>query len=223
MEVFTFEQLQYVMKKPSKLRKKNPTIIFLHGAGTRGVDISVLSKNAFFSKNSHVSDEEFPFVVFAPQCYADTWFDIFEQLQEYVKMVASHPLVDERRLYLIGNSMGGYGAWQLAMTMPNYFAAIVPICGGGMKWNTGRLKNIPVWAFHGKEDLVVSVEESIRMVDAVNENGGTAKLTLLDNTGHNSWDYAYAQKQLFDWLLQQENIGTLQFDNKEYSDSKTFG
>ena len=119
--------------------------------------------------------------------------------------------------------MGGYGAWQLAMTMPNYFAAIVPICGGGMKWNTGRLKNIPVWAFHGKEDLVVSVEESIRMVDAVNENGGTAKLTLLDNTGHNSWDYAYAQKQLFDWLLQQENIGTLQFDNKEYSDSKTFG
>ena len=48
-------------------------------------------------------------MVFAPLCSRDSWFDVFEQLQEFVKMVANHPAVDANRLYLVGNSMGGKG------------------------------------------------------------------------------------------------------------------
>ena len=64
--------------------------------------------------------------------------------------------------------MGGYGTWQLAISMPEAFAAIVPICGGGMYWDAGRLKKVPVWAFHGDSDPTVFPEESVKMVNAVN-------------------------------------------------------
>jgi len=216
-------RLDYIIKKPCRIKQKNPTIIFLHGAGTRGTDISVLKKNPFFSQNSCVSDSELPFMIFAPLCNRNSWFDVFEQLQDFVKMVASHPMVDVKRLYLIGASMGGYAVWQLGMTMPEYFAAIVPICGGGMRWNIKRLINVPVWAFHGKEDATVPQIESVLMVDRLNEVGGNARLTLLDNTGHNSWDYAYAQQKLFDWLLQQEKENVSRCPDRDYTDSKRFG
>lgn len=223
MERCEFGKLQYIVKKPGKPEEKNATIIFLHGAGTRGTNIGVLERNCFFSGKSRISDENSPFMVFAPLCSRDSWFDVFEQLQDFVKMVASHPAVDRDRLYLVGTSMGGYGSWQLAMTMPEYFAALVPVCGGGMSWNAKRLIHIPVWAFHGKEDKTVPPEQSIYMVDMLNSVGGKARLTLLENTAHNSWEYAYAQKELFDWMLEQRNANTSVEMNSEYADSKKFG
>ena len=223
MERRIYGKLQYVVKIPGKLAENNPTIIFLHGAGTRGIDIGVLEVNSFFGPNSHINDADSPFMVFAPLCSRDSWFDVFEQLQEFVKMVAAHPSVDANRLYLVGNSMGGYGTWQLAMTMPEYFAAIVPICGGGMRWNVKRLINVPVWAFHGKDDATVPPIESVFMVGKLQAAGGNARLTLLDNTAHNSWDYAYAQKELFDWMLEQRNANTPAERDAEYADSKQFG
>lgn len=223
MERRIYGKLQYVVKIPGKLAEKNPTIIFLHGAGTRGIDIGVLEVNSFFGPNSHINDADSPFMVFAPLCSRDSWFDVFEQLQEFVKMVAAHPSVDANRLYLVGNSMGGYGTWQLAMTMPEYFAAIVPICGGGMRWNLKRLINVPVWAFHGKNDATVPPVESILLVEKLNEIGGNARLTLLDDTGHNSWDYAYAQRELFGWLLQWEKKIKSADVNNEFADSKRYG
>ena len=89
-----FGDLQYIIKEPGQPMKKNPAIIFLHGAGTRGTDISVLERNSFLSEKSRISDMDSPFMVFAPLCSRDSWFDLFEQLQEFVKMVAAHPAVD---------------------------------------------------------------------------------------------------------------------------------
>ena len=179
--------------------------------------------NHSFFRTSRFGHADTPFMLFAPLCSKNSWFDIFEQLQAFVKMVAAHPDVDPNRIFLMGNSMGGYGTWQLAMTMPEYFSAIVPICGGGMKWNVERLIHVPVWAFHGADDSTVSVQESICMVDAVKKAGGTARLTILENTGHNSWDYAFGNKELFAWLLAQTKTCELVSNDSKVTDSKIFG
>ncbi|GHT98182.1 hypothetical protein FACS1894142_4170 [Spirochaetia bacterium] len=78
-------------------------------------------------------------VIAAPQCYADTWFEIFEQLLEFVDYVTLLPFIDRSRIYLSGISMGGYAAWQLGMARPYLFAAAVICCGGGLYWNAGKL------------------------------------------------------------------------------------
>ena len=124
---------------------------------------------------------------------------------------------------MMGASMGGYAVWQLAMSMPEHFAAIVPICGGGMYWNAGRLANLPIWAFHGGKDKYVLPEESQKMVDAVNENGGRAKLTVYPENAHDAWSDTYKNKQVFLWLLENTNNRKEDKNEGDFSGSATFG
>lgn len=200
-EVGKYKELQYLIRYPEKYSagSKYPVIIILHGAGSRGMGFSGLARNDYFTLTEQHAD--FPFVTVAPMCHADTWFDIFDMLKGLVDDIASSDFCDDSRLYAVGQSMGGYAVWQLGMSMPEYFAAIAPICGGGMYWNAKRLKKVPVWAFHGELDDVVRVEESIKMVDAVNAAGGDARLTLYPDCMHEAWVRAYSDYSLFEWLL----------------------
>ena len=112
---------------------------------------------------------------------------------------------DPARLYLLGGSMGAYAAWQLAMSQPTLFAAMVPICGGGMYWSASRLVNVPIWAFHGAKDMTVRAEESVKMVEAVNKKGGQAKLTIYPENAHDAWNDTYRNPEVFTWLLSHKN------------------
>ena len=196
-----FENLGYLIRYPKGFdpKRQYPLILLLHGSGTRGIDLNMLRVNDFFIITSYY--ESFDFVTIAPQCHEDTWFDLWETLKRFVDEITGFSFCDPRRVYAVGPSMGGYATWQIAMSMPQYFAAIVPICGGGMYWNAERLKNVPVWAFHGERDTLVRVEESVKMVEAVNRCGGKAKLTVIPNVYHEAWIDAYEDRAVFDWLL----------------------
>lgn len=211
----------YLMETPEgfDIDEKYPAIILLHGAGSRGNDISVLESNAYFDGTGRSG---MPFITFAPQCSAETWFDVFEQLGDFVEYCISQPYVDRDRVYLMGASMGGYASWQMLISHPEWFAAAVPICGGGMYWNAGRLKNVGIWAFHGVDDNVVLARESEIMVEKINACGGNARLTLLEDTGHDSWLAAYNSKEVFEWLLSHTRGNDTDFE-RTYTDAKRFG
>ena len=198
-------KLKYVVRYPKGFAEGNryPVLLFLHGAGTRGVDTRLLVGNPFFTLTQQHTD--FPFISVAPLCSENTWFDLWDELKQLVRHIAALPFADADRLYVMGASMGGYATWQLAMSLPESFAAIVPICGGGMYWNAERLVNVPVWAFHGAKDTTVFLEESEKMVDAVNRCGGNAKLTVYPENDHNAWSDTYQNPAVFAWLLQQTN------------------
>ena len=199
--ISNYENIKYVIRYPDgyEVGKKYPVLFYIHGAGGRGENIDVIRNHTFFRVTEKHTD--FPFVSIAPQCYADSWFDIFEQLQSFVKAMIASDFCDPSRVYLMGASIGGYTTWQLAMAHPELFAAIAPICGGGMYWNAGRLKTVPVWAFHGEIDHVVLLRESQIMVDKTNAFGGNAKLTVYENTDHNSWEPTFNNIEVFKWLL----------------------
>ena len=216
------ENLQYIIRYPNGYvsGKKYPVILFLHGAGgrTTGVD---KREHSFFTLTEKHTD--FPFVCVMPWCNANSWFDVFEKLQKFTKAIFAESYTDTNHFYLMGNSMGGYGTWQLAMTMPEYFAAIVPICGGGMYWNAGQLANMPVWAFHGELDDVVYPEESKKMVDKINSFGNNnAKLTIFPQNAHNAWDDTFNNPEVFKWLLSHKNDKAKALIN-ECSDSVIYG
>lgn len=222
IENLLFENMQYVIEYPEKYvkGKRFPIIVFLHGAGTRGNDINVLRNNPYFQITGKYVD--FPFMTVAPLCSCDTWFDMFETLERFIRKIIEEEYADKKRIYLMGASMGGYATWQLAMSMPELFAAIVPICGGGMYWNAARLVNVPVWAFHGKKDPIVFVEESEKMVAAINQNGGDARLTIYPNNGHDAWSDTYSNPEVYKWLLTKENSNIAEITNI-YSDSMVYG
>ncbi|MBQ7293250.1 MAG: prolyl oligopeptidase family serine peptidase [Clostridia bacterium] len=216
--------LRYLTRYPENFdpSKKYPTLLFLHGAGTIGNDLDKLAGNPFFE---HVEKLNLPCVIFSPQCNeGKVWFDLFERLEDFARTVLEFDFVDKERYYVVGASMGGYATWQLAMSLNDIFAAAIPICGGGIYWNAGRLKNTPVWAFHGENDPTVFCEDSVQMVEAINKRGGNAKLTIYPNTDHNSWDPTYGNPEVWEWLFSQRfGKKDVSGGDAEAMDSKRFG
>lgn len=179
-----------------------PLLLFLHGAGERGNDLSLVNKHG--PPKLITQGEDFPFVVISPQCPFDQWWAMQENgigLAKLVEQVYADCPIDPERMYATGMSMGGYGTWHLAATYPELFAAIVPICGGVNRSQAAALQNIPVWAFHGREDDIVPLIRSQEIIDELTKIGSDAKLTIYDNVRHDSWSATYANREIYDWLL----------------------
>ena len=68
-----------------------------------------------------------------------------------------------------------------------------------------KLKNMPIWAFHGAKDNVVPLQRSEEMIERVKGAGNTqAKLTVYPDAGHDSWTETYNNQELYDWLLKHK-------------------
>lgn len=89
---------------------------------------------------------------------------------------------------------------------PEKFAAIAPICGSGICWNAGIIKNIPIYIYHGDCDDIVPISESINMMKRINKSGGNARIEICYGLGHNAWDIAYTDKKLENWMLSQRKV-----------------
>ena len=191
----------FVEYSPETMTKGLPIIIQLHGAGERGDgkdDLALVDVHGF---SKLLKKKDFPAIFIMPQCPTESfWAARVESIVRFVEMLTEEYRADKSRIYLTGLSMGGFGTWFTSMARPDLFAAIAPVCGGGMAWNVGVL-DMPVWAFHGEDDPVVLCVESKNMVKAINDAGGQAKLTILPKVQHNCWDYAYSQKQTYDFLF----------------------
>lgn len=191
--------------------KRWPLMLFLHGAGERGSDISKVTVHGP-PRNVTQDPDSFPFILVSPQCPAgQRWSN--EPLMALLDDIIAQHAVDTGRIYVTGLSMGGYGTWGLGMAYPEKFAAIAPICGGGerisvllaSRENAQALKTLGVWAFHGAKDPVVPVDESQRMVDALKQAGvPDVKFTVYPDADHNSWTRTYNNPELYEWLLKHE-------------------
>lgn len=180
--------------------QKWPLMMFLHGAGERGSDLNKVKKHG--PPKIVEERKDFPFVVVSPQCPSgDWWTEKVEVLINLLDDIVERYDVDTERIYLTGLSMGGYGTWSLVSVHPERFAAIAPICGGGKRFMAMKLKDVPVWAFHGAKDNVVPLKESEEMVEAIKRRGGDAKLTVYPEAGHDSWTETYNNQELYDWFL----------------------
>jgi len=204
---------KYVLFVPHDYKgdKEYPLILFLHGAGERGTDGEKQVKqgigNAIKFKEK---EKKFPFIVILPQCSPKgSWtadgadgkraMAILDETQKTYK-------VDGKRVYLTGLSLGGYGTWSLAAAHPERWAAIAPICGGKAKdadtmQIAERVKDIPIWCFHGASDKTVPAERSRELIKALQSVGASPRYSEFPHVGHNSWDPAYTTEELYSWLL----------------------
>jgi len=200
MEEKNLEGLKYLVSYPEGFQEnqKYPLVIFLHGVGTCSETTEKLRENSAFL-NLQMRQTQRGYILLAPLCRSGTWNEWMPQLIQLVEQARALPYVDATRVHLTGLSMGGYGTWFTAMARPDLFAAIAPVCGGGMAWNAEVLK-MPIWVFHGSDDRVVSPTQSDEMVAKLNECGADVKYSRIDGVGHGVWENAY-NEQLILWLL----------------------
>ena len=126
----------------------------------------------------------------------------FEALDAYVADIKNQ--VDPNRIYVMGLSMGGYGTWDAIQRRPNFFAAAVPICGGGDKQLGKKIARLPIWAWHGDKDSVIKPSRSKDMIEAIKKAGGNPKYSEIKGRGHNSWTDAWNSKEMWEWLYSQK-------------------
>jgi predicted peptidase len=122
-------------------------------------------------------------------------------LLELIGQLKSEYPIDVDRIYLIGQSLGGMGVWDIVAKRPDMFAAAVPICGAGNTDRIDRARDVAIWAFHGALDTTVPVDGSREMVARLEAVDGNIRYTEYADVGHNSWERAFADPRLPEWLF----------------------
>jgi pimeloyl-ACP methyl ester carboxylesterase len=181
--------------------KRWPLILYLGNADDRGDDLQRVRTSGLAGLIHQ--GKQLPAVVVSPQCPADEWWSTLV-LSRLLDDICAKYRVDPDRIYVTGISAGGDGAWALALAQPERLAAVIPICGESDPADAARLRDLPIWAFHGLDDNVVPVSETTGMIEAIRQAGGQPRLTLLPHTGHDAWDIAYADEGLYKWLFAQK-------------------
>lgn len=197
-----------------------PLVVFLHGSGERGMDGDVALKYIGPALATREMRTKHPCYVLAVQCPRDrTWVEpgprsmnptMAEQPSMTIRgvmaamdRIISEKAVDRHRIYLTGLSLGGYGAWDLAMRKPDVFAAVVPICGGGDPSKAPLLKDVPIQVWHGSLDSSVPVARSRDMVKALQDAGAKVDYREIMDGGHEAWLPAYLPDAAIAFMFKQ--------------------
>ncbi|MBI9047966.1 MAG: prolyl oligopeptidase family serine peptidase [Anaerolineaceae bacterium] len=201
-------QLDYLCHIPLEAEnnpdRKYPMIFFLHGAGERGMDLSLILKHGIPKEVEAAHD--FLFITICPQCHENiTWAEQLDELNALYQLVISTYPVDVARVYLTGMSMGGFGTLAFAAKYPQYFAAIAPICGGS-PWLIAEervepLLELPTWVFHGAKDDVVPISFSEKIVTLLKAGGADVQFTVYPEADHDAWTETYTNPALYEWFL----------------------
>lgn len=198
---------EFLIYEPKNLKSKEETslLIFLHGMGNRGTKVSALKGMAkYITKHT----EQHSVLTVLPQCLKNPkngkgWWDS-NDLNIFLEQVKKTYKIDEKRIYLCGFSMGGFGTWAWAMDKPKTFAAIAPMAGGGDVKKVKVLKSMPIWAFHGKKDTTVKYEKSKTLVDALKKTKSKkVEFTTYPDKGHGIVMDTLKNPKLYEWLFKQ--------------------
>ena len=217
--------------KNRQSEQKLPVMLFLHGSDERGNDNEAQVKG--FEKIISENQQNLHFIMVFPQCRPGTFWagEMTEQAIKALDQTVAEFNGDENRLYLSGFSLGGFGVWQTEILYPKKFAALVSISGRVLprldnnskervvllpeqlaldkspepfKAIAERIANTPVWVFHGKNDNIVPIGQSRKIVEALRQSGNNnVNVTEYENMGHLIIDKAFSEPQLFEWLAKQ--------------------
>lgn len=203
-----------------------PVVLFLHGSGERGRD-GLRQIQAGLGPYLRAQARTFPALVVLPQVPEDEeWAGQNNRLALAALDTAIAEFGgDPQRQYLTGMSMGGYGSWNIALDAPQRFAAIVSVCGAVLAPRAvrptlfvedvaheadpyaaiaQRLRNVPIWMFHGALDDVVPPEDDRKLHAAFQQAGARdVRYTEYPTGNHNAWDATYADPAMWAWLWEQ--------------------
>lgn len=207
---------RYVVYVPPSydVSRPAPVMLFLHGAGERGTD-GRGHLNVGLGSMINARGANFPAIAVFPQCenahgrLLEGWLAGSADANRALKIleqVEKDYRIDPKKRILSGWSMGGFGAWSLAAAEPSRWSCLLPLAGGGKAEWAEKLKNLPIWAWHGESDGAVIVNRSREMVDAVKAAGGTPRYTEIPSGDHDCWKLAFGDDRFIAWMLDPSNV-----------------
>ena len=201
------DSLQYALYVPRVAPapgEARPLVMYLHG-GAGGTDVGhVMGDPSGRNVHAHAGDSAY---VVAPLNRFERGFWDLRALDYLLDSLSAKLPLDTTRLYLTGSSRGGLGAWTLAMQYPERFAALVPVCGAvPHPYHVWVPDDLPLWIFHGTDDNAIPTSETFAMLDLLRnrrERTADTRVTVYEGVGHEAWEHAYREEELYAWLLRQ--------------------
>ncbi|MFB3893627.1 MAG: prolyl oligopeptidase family serine peptidase [Phycisphaerae bacterium] len=226
------KSLNYRLAKPKDYdpNRKYPLLIWLHGAAEGGDDNYRQLYSGVWDFYSEAMRAKYPCFILAPQCPRGTgWADMRSNpdsraaltatscyrmaekpndttrllLETFAATIKDFPAIDAGRVYITGSSMGGFGTYECIMRKPDFFAAAMPVCGGGDETRAALIAMLPIWIFHGEKDEAVKVEASRIMFRALKDAGGDPKYTEVPGAPH-ALGAPYMDDKVLQWLFAQK-------------------
>ena len=181
-------------------RESFPLVLFLHGGAGRGTDNErhLRNGNGMIVEMFAGAEKQYPAFVLAPQTSSEHHV---ESTLAVLEDVRSRYRIDGRRIYVVGQSLGGYGLLDLVAARPRLFAAAVVIAAGGEPGRAQSLSAVPTWFFHGEKDEMIPVEGVRRLVTDVKRAGGTVRFTEYAGEGHGLAWLVVKERELVPWVF----------------------
>jgi len=202
-----------------------PLVIYLHGSGGLGADnVKQMGLGNIFGTRVWARPENqkrFPCYVAVPQT-DQGWvrYDLSQTTPgpaevlpglgpgarlafEIIDRLLEEFSIDERRIYIAGQSMGGAGAWHMIAHRPSFFAAAVVCCGSSSTDDGSAAIDTPLWNFHGDSDQTVPVSVSRDRIAARRKAGGRPLSTEYARVDHPVWQWAFTEPALLEWVFAQ--------------------
>jgi len=209
--------------------KAYPLVLMLHGAGAVGTDneLQLTTTEGAILWSLPANQSKYPCFVVAPQCgtnqkWVNTEWTKGSYIQDKIAITSQLSMVidildsiqrefniNSSKIYVNGNSMGGYGTWEIITRFPKKFAAAIAICGAGDPSKANLIGNMPLRVFHGELDPTVPVSGSRDMVNAINALGPNdrgAFYTEYAGGLHGVWVQAWQTPDLVDWLFNSKSL-----------------
>ncbi len=205
-----------------KVGQKYPLILQLHGSGACGTDNKKTIHEYYMmlrTLNRPDMQEQFPCFVLVPQSTGAwtgqrklqspdaTQAPLPNAVIAFIRELAKTQPIDLKRIYVTGLSLGGVGTWTFLDCSPDFFAAGAPLCGFyfNHEQTARRLKDKPVWIFHGQLDKNVPVKRGRDMFNAMRAAGAVKlRYTEYPLVPHYVWVVAYADPSFYEWLFAQK-------------------
>ena len=175
-----------------------PLVMFLHGKSLSGDSLEMVLR--YGSIHALMKGRAINAIVVAPQAQ-QAWEP--QRVMKLYDWLDDHYKVDTNRFYVLGMSMGGYGALDVATEYPDRVAAAMAMCGGASGKELCGLSTLPLWIIHGTADNAVPVSCSDRVVDSIRLCGDTTRLIYdrLEGVNHSRLARVFYLKQTYDWLF----------------------
>lgn len=196
----------YLLYLPPGLEDGNgewPLLLWLHGRSLRGGGLDRLKR--YGPPAMIARGRDIPFIVVAPQLPPDGRWAQLDPVAAIVDEVAERYPVDRDRVYLMGFSMGGGGAYRMAFSHAEKFAAMIGIAGHTPPPTEGNVKavaSLPFLAIHGENDVRVPLPPARRMASAMTTAGAPLfEFRMAPGMNHSRLERLTRDESLYDWLL----------------------
>lgn len=199
---FNKKIFNYYIYYPSIVKENMPVLVFLHGIGEWGNNLTDIEKYAL---PKYMNKFDIPYIVIAPQCHENNFWDYhLRDVEKVLEIEYKKFRFDKNNIFILGSSMGAYGAWNYLLQRPNLFKGIISVAGGIMLPIDQVLlpiKEKAILIYHGDNDNVINLSQSITAYNKLKDIGATnIELRIVKGDNHYLTSHAFKDEYLYEWL-----------------------